>query len=199
MAPGPLSAMTIAESARRGFRAGPLLTLGHAVAEALIVVTLALGLSSFFEHVVVKGMIAVVGGLVLVWMGVGLVHEVWNGRLTLAGNNGKGSSAGVGDDVRTGALVSVSNPYWILWWATVGANFVVMALGHGIFGLMIFFFGHIMSDLSWNSFLAFAVSSGRRVLNDRIYGAALTVCGGFLVLMGITFAWAGIGFLGVMK
>jgi len=198
MAPGPLSAMTIAESARRGFRAGPLLTLGHAVAEAMMVAALALGLSSFFQHTVVKGSIALVGGTVLVWMGAGLVNAVGRGRMTLARDPAVGAAVAAADDVRTGVLVSMSNPYWMLWWATVGATYVVMALGYGLLGLGIFFFGHIMSDLSWNSLLAFAVSSGRRLLNERIYAAALAICGAFLVIMGVTFAWAGLRFLGVL-
>ena len=196
MAPGPLTAMTVAESARRGFRAGPLLTLGHAIAEIGIIIALALGLSRLFQHALVSGVIALVGGIVLVWMGAGLARSVWQGKLSLTRQDTAGDPVPAINDVRTGFLVSVSNPYWILWWATVGAAYVVMALAYGVLGLIALFVGHIMSDLTWNSLLAFAASSGRRVVSDRIYRAALFACGLFLVAMGITFTWAGVGFLG---
>jgi len=195
LVPGPLTAMTIAESARRGFRAGPLLTLGHAIAEIAIVIALAVGLNRFFQQPLVAGLIAAIGGLVLLWMGVGIVRAAWQGRLKLSqGTSGADPVAAIAD-VRTGVLVSVSNPYWILWWATVGATYVVIALGFGVLGLVVFFLGHIMSDLAWNSLLAFTVSSGRRLISDRVYRGALIVCGVFLAAMGATFVWAGVGFL----
>lgn len=193
--PGPLTAMTVTESARRGFRAGPLLTLGHAIAEAAIIVALALGLSQFFKQPLVSGLIASIGGLFLVWMGIDIVRAVAQGRMTLGGGKQDAAPSAAINDVRMGILVSISNPYWILWWATVGAAYVVLALGYGVVGLVVLFIGHIMSDLSWNSLLAFAVSSGRRIISDRVYRAVLAVCGGFLVLMGLGFVWAGLGFL----
>ena len=195
LAPGPLTAMTIAESARRGFRAGPLLTLGHAIVELVIVIALAVGLNRFFQLPLVSGLIALVGGVVLLWMGSSIARSAWLGRMRLATRGEAAPQVAAVDDVKTGMLVTVANPYWVLWWATVGATFIVRALGWGVLGLAIFYLGHIMSDLSWNSLLAFAVSSGRRVISQRVYRGALIVCGVFLVFMGMTFAIAGVGFL----
>jgi threonine/homoserine/homoserine lactone efflux protein len=187
--------MTIAESARRGFRAGPLLTLGHAIIELVIVIALAVGLNRFFQLPLVSGLIALVGGMVLLWMGSSIARSAWLGRMQLALRGEAAPPVAAVDDVKTGMLVTIVNPYWILWWATVGATYVVLALGWGVLGLIVFFAGHIMADLSWNSLLAFAVSSGRRVISERVYRGALVACGVFLVFMGITFAIAGVGFL----
>jgi threonine/homoserine/homoserine lactone efflux protein len=195
LAPGPLTAMTIAESARRGFRAGPLLTLGHALAEIAIVIALAAGLNRFFKQPLVSGLIAFGGGLVLLWMGVDIARSAWRGRLTLSNRGESGPPVAALDDVRTGILVSIANPYWILWWATVGATYVVLSLAYGVAGMLVFYAGHIMSDLTWNSILAFAVSSGRGIISDKVYRGALLACGVFLVVMGVTFVWAGVGFL----
>lgn len=196
MAPGPLTAMCVAESARRGFRAGPLLTLGHAIAEIAIVIALALGLSSFFQHDIVSGLVASVGGLVLVWMGIDLSRAAWQGRMRLKQDTGQATPVAALSDVRTGIVVSVSNPYWVLWWATAGAAYVVAALAYGVLGLAVVFIGHIMSDLSWNSLLSYAVSSGRGLISDRVYRTALIACGIFIVVMGAGFVWMGLGRLG---
>jgi len=45
--PGPIFAMTVTESARRGFRAGMLVVLGHAFVELAVVVAFTLGLGVF--------------------------------------------------------------------------------------------------------------------------------------------------------
>lgn len=195
LAPGPLTAMTIAESARRGFRAGPLLTLGHAIVEMAIVIALAVGLNRFFQLPLVSGLIAIVGGIVLLWMGSSIARAAWQGHMRLAERGEAAPPVAAAQDVKTGMLLTIANPYWVLWWATVGATYVVLALGWGVAGLVVFFLGHIMADLSWNSLLAFAVSSGRRMISDRVYRGALIICGIFLVFMGITFAVAGVSFL----
>ena len=195
LVPGPLSAMTVAESAKRGFRAGPLLTAGHALAEVAIVAALAVGLNRVFQQPLVSGLIALVGGVVLLWMGSGMARTAWQGGMKLSAAAGSAAPVTAAADVRTGVLVSVANPYWILWWATVGATYVVMALKLGLVGLVAFYIGHILSDLSWNSLLAFVVSSGRRVISDKLYRTVIIVCGVFLVVMGLTFAWAGVGYL----
>jgi len=44
MMPGPISTITLAQSVKRGVRAGPLITTGHALMEGLLVVALAFGL-----------------------------------------------------------------------------------------------------------------------------------------------------------
>jgi threonine/homoserine/homoserine lactone efflux protein len=131
----------------------------------------------------------------LLWMGSSIARSAWLGQMRLAVRGKTAPPVAAVDDVKTGMLVTIVNPYWILWWATVGATYIVLALGWGIMGLIVFFFGHIMADLGWNSLLAFAVSSGRSVISERVYRGALVVCGVFLVFMGITFAIAGVGFL----
>jgi len=71
--PGPLLTVTVAESARMGFRAGPLLITGHALLELLL----------FLKSPSVMGIIALVGGGMLLWMGVDMVRN--SSGLSLSG------------------------------------------------------------------------------------------------------------------
>ncbi len=68
MAPGPISTMAISEGVQRGFRAGPLISAGHAITEMLMVVALAVGLGRVLRHPSVAGVTGLLGGLVLLWM-----------------------------------------------------------------------------------------------------------------------------------
>ncbi|MGB9803092.1 LysE family transporter, partial [Desulfofundulus sp.] len=93
--------------------------------------------------------------------------------------------------VLAGILVSLSNPYWTLWWATVGLGYIVLSLKQGTAGLVSFFGGHISSDLVWYSLVAGAVAGGRRFLTPSIYRLILVFCGAFLVFLGGSFIYMG--------
>ncbi len=97
--------------------------------------------------------------------------------------------------VPAGALVSVANPYWIIWWATVGMAYIDKALDHGAAGVGSFFTAHILSDFAWLSLVAFALVTGRRLMSTPVYRAILMVCGAFLVGLGSWFIYSGVSFL----
>jgi threonine/homoserine/homoserine lactone efflux protein len=190
--PGPLLTVAIDESTRRGFRAGPLLVVGHGLIEAPVVLALVLGLSHLIQGSLVAGTIGVLGGVVLLWMGYGMGRQAWRGTISLKGAGGIRQGPGT---VTAGALVSAANPYWLLWWATVGAAYVTWSLQWGTLGLALFFGGHILSDLGWYSLVAALVATGRRLLTDKVYRGLILVCALFLVGLGVSFVTSGVASL----
>ena len=48
VSPGPLLTYTITESLKKGFIAGPLISVGHALIELVLVIVFALGRSNMF-------------------------------------------------------------------------------------------------------------------------------------------------------
>jgi threonine/homoserine/homoserine lactone efflux protein len=94
-----------------------------------------------------------------------------------------------------GVLTTIVNPYWLLWWATVGAAYLGTFLAFGVPGIIAFYIGHTLADWAWNLFVAFIVATGRRVMTDRIYRGILLVCGIFLVALSFYFVSSGINFL----
>jgi threonine/homoserine/homoserine lactone efflux protein len=97
--------------------------------------------------------------------------------------------------VPAGVLASVANPYWIIWWATIGMAYIDKALDHGAAGVGSFFTAHILSDFAWLSIVAFALVTGRRLMSTPVYRAILMVCGAFLVGLGGWFIYSGVSFL----
>ncbi len=97
--------------------------------------------------------------------------------------------------VVAGALVSISNPYWVLWWATVGVSYVALALRQGPLGLGSFYVGHILADLSWYSLVAFVITAGRSLLSQPVYRGILLICGLFLIALSVYFIYSGFNFL----
>jgi threonine/homoserine/homoserine lactone efflux protein len=192
--PGPLLTVVISGSARKGFWEGPALVLGHAVAEILIVVALAAGLSRLLKRNWVAGLIGLLGGAFLLWMGLDIIRSAWWGTVSLEQATGAEAGLQLGPII-TGIVVSISNPYWVLWWATVGASYVALSLARGPLGLGSFYFGHILSDLSWYSLVALLITKGKALLSQPVYRLILLVCGLFLVALSIYFVYSGIKFL----
>jgi threonine/homoserine/homoserine lactone efflux protein len=189
--PGPLLTVTVVESVRRGFMTGPLLILGHGILELALIVALVKGAASYLKQGVVSNSISVVGGGVLFWMGLGMIMQ--SRPMSLLANSPaekEVKSAHGFHPVAEGILVSASNPYWLLWWLTIGLGYLLMAMRYGIMGMVSFFVGHIMADLMWYSVVSYGVSRGRRLLTDKVYRGIIRFCGLFLILFGLWFLFA---------
>ncbi len=185
MAPGPLLTITITETVRRGRLRALMLLGGHALLEALFLVGFAFGLREILQQPRVATALALVGGAFLLWMGGTLLRDVLTRRISLSLEEA-GETPTLGP-ILTGALVSLSNPYWMLWWVTVGASLAAKGLAIGPLGVAAFFVGHELGDIVWYGAVVSAVHSGRRFLNDRVYRAVIGVCATFLVGLGVWF------------
>ena len=187
MMPGPLLTATISESSQRGFFAGPLLIAGHGVLELLLLVALVFGVAPFLQRNDVFAVVAISGGLILVWMAVGMFRTLPS--LTLSVNPG---IAKRGSLLINGVLFSIANPYWIIWWATIGFGYVLYSWRFGLAGIAFFFAGHILADLAWYSVVSAAVAKGRHLFTDRLYRGIIGTCAFVLVLFAVYFFYAGV-------
>jgi threonine/homoserine/homoserine lactone efflux protein len=184
MMPGPLLTVNIAEATRKGFWAGPILTGGHAVAELAVVIALAFGLSELLASETVFQVIGIAGGIALILMGAAMTYDIIRKKITFdPDQRGSGSGLLVGK----GITASLSNPYWFVWWATIGSAFLSKSLVHGAVGPVVFYFGHIMSDLVWYSFVSFLISIGKKLLAGRPYYILISLCAVFLIYIGVKF------------
>ncbi|MBI5102456.1 MAG: LysE family transporter [Nitrospirae bacterium] len=181
LVPGPLFTVTVSESARRGFVAGPLIILGHGILELSLVLLIVSGINQLAITDGIKAMISITGGIILIVMGGMMLKDVRKARLEF----GPGDALTPGlHPVLTGVLGSISNPYWIIWWLTIGLGYLLSAVKFGPLGVVAFFAGHISADLAWYSLIALAVSRGRKLLGDAGYRNMLYACGIFLILFG---------------
>lgn len=191
--PGPLLTVDIKESMRRGPWTGPLLILGHALLELTLVVAILFGFGRLLGLGGVKGAIGLIGGGVLLWLAYGMLREAFS-NLSLSA---RGAAANQGMPlVLAGAVISLSNPYWSLWWATIGLSYLTRARELAFYGVGLFFAGHILADLTWYSAISFTVARGRRLFSDRVYRGVVFVCGLFLIYVGLWFIDSALGFLG---
>lgn len=185
--PGPVFAAVLAGAASSGFWYGPAVVLGHGVLELVTVLVLARGLGSVMARPVVTRGIAAAGGLTLLWLGSQMVRDGLTQRVP---TDLSGAAQVDATPVVLGIVLSATNPYFVLWWATAGATYVALSLRHGAMGVAAFYTGHILSDLLWYALVAAMVASGRQLLGDAVrgpYNAVIAAAGAFLICMAFYF------------
>lgn len=206
MAPGPLLTYTIIKSGqtpKRGYLVGLWVIMGHALVEMVIIVGLLCGFSHVLQKPIVVRTIGVAGGTILIWFGISILKDLFMGTVAVDffGSSEKNFlpekdfssgkvdnyNPGLSNPVIGGITVSMSNPYWWVWWATIGLAFMTrfdISFNNPI-KLMAFFVGHEAGDLIWYLAVSFLTFFGLRRLNKKIYYGILAFCGGFMIFFGL--------------
>ncbi len=190
--PGPLLAYDIREAAQRGFVAGPVVGLGHSLLDLAAVALLAFGLARLNESSLAISLIGIIGGAFLVWMGWGLLRRPGQGAPSAEARSQVSSQRSLVIPLFGSMAISLSNPYWTIWWVTVGAAFMTKSMEAHFLGIAAFYVGHILADIGWYSLVSFGVASGRRFITARLYKGVMVACGAFIVLMGLYFGVTGL-------
>jgi len=176
LAPGPTLVATINASISGDWKIGPKVTAGHMIAESVIFLLIVLGLAAF--ALPYTKVIAAIGGIALIVFGV----------LTIAGSQGASLNGMVtgtaGNPYLAGLVTSAANPYFWIWWLTIGSALVIAGLAGGIVLAAVFMVGHWCADLGWFTFVSTGVSRGRTILSDTSYRRIMGACGAFLILFG---------------
>ncbi len=185
--PGPLLTITVSESSRRGLIAGPLMIFGHGLLELALVVALISGLAPVLGRDDVFILISLTGGAVLLWMGISMLRSLPN--LTLGGHATAKKSRNL---VLMGIVLSAINPYWLIWWASIGLGYIMHSLKFGLLGVTAFFLGHILADLAWYALISFGIAKGQRLFSDLFYRKLIGACAVFLILFSCWFFYSGV-------
>lgn len=199
MSPGPLLTYTIIKSAqtnKRGYLMGLWIITGHAILEMGIIILLLFGFSFVLKNIAVVRIIGVSGGLILILFGASIIRDIFNGNISTNFLNsrdepskdpGMTENKGIENPVIGGIMVSMSNPYWWVWWATIGFAFMIQFdISFKKWPkLLAFFLGHEAGDLIWYLLVSTLAFFGLRHMNRKAYYGILMFCALFMVLFGI--------------
>ena len=170
--------------------------MGHAILEMVIIIFLLFGFSFVLENVFVVRTIGILGGVILIYFGVSIFRDIYMGHISTSflepSDNmdksiPKKTGKGLQNPIVGGVLVSMSNPYWWIWWATIG--FALMVQFKVSFrewpSLLAFFLGHEAGDLLWYLGISCLTFFGMRYLNRKVYYGILIFCAVFMIFFGI--------------
>jgi len=188
MAPGPMFTMTLAKSLKSPW-AGVQVSLGHAVVEVPLILLVYFGLANFFQNEILRLVLGVLGGGMIMWMGVDLFRSRL--KITREGKDSK-YNAFVG-----GILLSGLNPFFLVWWVTVGSLLLMNFLDAvGTWGLPFFIVVHWLCDLVWLSVVSFTIFKTHRFWGPKVQewvfialALMLLYFGGQFIVKGIDTYW----------
>ena len=179
MAPGPVTAVAIAKGPRNRF-AGALIAVGHGVVEFPLMILLILGIGRILKLTCTQIIIGLAGGAFLLIMAAHMLRSAYqpDKQKTIVTNR---------SPVVLGIVLSAGNPYFLVWWATVGLALATRATGLGIWAFVMFAVVHWLCDFIWLTLLSWASFKGSVLFGESSRRIVPIICAGVLRLFGLYF------------
>ena len=181
MAPGPLFVANVSHGLRGGAKAGFKIAIGHAVVELPLVILLGIGVFSLETFPEFRVVISIIGAITLFGFAIMQIKSVLNKKESRASNTKQ-------NPVITGVLISALNPFFIIWWITIGFKLISDAMLIWAFaGILVVFVLHVWMDFAWLGITAFLASKSSEILSNKNYKMLVIGLSLMLVYFGITF------------
>lgn len=179
--PGPLTAAAIATGARNKY-AGALMAAGHGIIEFPLMILIVSGMKWVLESSPARIVVGLAGGAFLIIMAIQMLGN-------LRGAEKQDQIVTRGGPLLVGIILSVGNPYFFVWWATVGLALATTASGLGMWAFVLFAIVHWLCDLIWLQALSWASFKGSVLLSGQRQKIVLFVC--VIVLFGFGLLFIG--------
>jgi len=183
LAPGPLFFQTISQGAKTGARSGLIFSIAHTLVEFSLIMLLAFGLLAIRNEVIIRTIIGVLGGVVLIFFGLyqilGLLEKKQKEQT---------QAAPVHRLFVIGIIFTSLNPYFIVWWLTVGSNLILLALElAALTGVIFMFLCHVWMDYVWLIAVSYFAKKGVNALGSHWYRVLIGLFGVILISFGVSF------------
>lgn len=190
LAPGPLFFVTITHGAKSGTKSGILFAIAHSIIEFTLVMLLAIGLLTVANQPTIKFAVGAAGGAALVIFGAIQIRSSLHETKPVASEGRANRSLFL-----IGAALTGLNPYFIIWWLTIGANLILLSLEFaGLGGVIFMYLCHVWIDYAWLTLVAGFAKKGAKLLQHRWYRLMIAVFGAILIYFGLSFLVDALGF-----
>ena len=181
MSPGPLFAANIVYGLKEGKIAGLKIAMGHTVVEFPLIVFLGLGtisLETFPEYRILITVIGAIGLFVFAGLQIKSIFRKDFGTKSSPNKN----------SFFAGVLLSVLNPFFLIWWLTIGFVLITESIMlWGFSGILILFVFHIWMDYIWLFAVAGFASKAKNILSNRNYKILIIGLSVLLIYFGVDF------------
>ena len=181
MSPGPLFTANIMHGLKEGTQSGLKIAAGHTVIELPLIILLAIGIISLESIPEFKTTIVLLGAIGLFGFAGLQIKNVLTKKIQTGIQVKHGAFL-------TGILFSALNPFFIIWWFTIGFKLISDSIEiWSYWGIGILFGVHIWMDFVWLGFVAFSASKAGKILSNQNYRILMIVLSGVLIYFGISF------------
>ena len=183
LSPGPLTFSAIVLGMKKGWKAGFLEAVGHTLFEFPLVLLIGVGSSHIINNELFLNIAGMIGGLALIIFSILLLQDL----ISLRRGDGERVLKISGGPILTGFLFTALNPYFIVWWTTVGLKLIIdIILAGGILFVIFLYPIHVWMDYLWLSLVSYLSSKGRK-LGVKIQAGILIIFIIILMYYGIKF------------
>jgi threonine/homoserine/homoserine lactone efflux protein len=175
LAPGPISAIVVGKGSESP-HAGAWVAIGHGIVEIPLMVAVFFGVGSLMDSLLIRMIVAILGGGFIIWMGISMLRSFRQPDLE--------GQAETRSPIMAGILFSLGNPYFLIWWVTVGAALILRSVEFGILGFVAFAMGHWLCDLLWDWILSAVSFKGGQFFGNRFQQAIFLFSGVLLLFFG---------------
>lgn len=195
LSPGPLFFANLIYGSRQGFRGGIKVAYGHTIVELPIIIILSFGLfhfsvTSVAQNAILK-FIGFSGGIAIIFFSALQIRSIITREMDNAGpgnlfeNRTKYSLSH--KPVLGGIIFSLLNPFFLVWWFTVGLKIISDSIS--LFGILLgslaIFIFHIWMDYAWLGGTSFLAHKGISILDVRFYNIFLLALSILLIIFGL--------------
>jgi len=183
LAPGPLFFQTITQGTKTGARSGLIFSIAHTIVEFSIIMLLTFGLLAIRNETAIRNDIVLLGGIVLIAFGV---YQIIGSLRTTRQNHPETVSSS--RLFLMGVIFSALNPYFLVWWLTVGSTLILLALElAALAGVIFMFLCHVWMDYLWLISVSYFAKKGIRIVGSKWYRVLIGSFGVILLYYGVTF------------
>jgi len=188
LAPGPLTFALLMHGSKEGARSGFLFAIGHTLVEFPLVLALAFGMLAATSQPFVKSLIGILGGAGLVAFGA---FQIFKTATRGSSNQTPRRRSLPAGSLMLGLALTGLNPYFILWWLTIGSVLIMQALAFGaLLGVILMYISHVWMDYAFLTGLAHFARKGVKIFGSKYYRGSLIAVGIILICYGIMFVLA---------
>ena len=193
LSPGPLFFANLIYGSRQGFLGGIKMASGHTIVELPIILILSFGLFHFSvtsdAHNAALKSIGLLGGIAIIIFSMLQIRSVVIREKNRSPGNliDRTKYSLSNKPILNGMIFSLLNPFFIVWWFTVGLKIIsdsISIFGIVLGGLAVFIF-HIWMDYVWLGGTSFLVQKGVSILDVRFYNIFLLGLSVLLVIFGL--------------
>jgi threonine/homoserine/homoserine lactone efflux protein len=195
ISPGPLFFANLVYGSKQGIYSGIKIAHGHTIVELPLIIILASGLITFSSITttnLVSKLVSLSGGIAI------LVFSAFQIEALLKNKKGEKKiyfkTHNKKDPLIIGSILSALNPFFILWWLTVGLKLISDSLElYGFaMGIVVVFSFHIWMDYGWLAVTAHLISRGTLIFRSKYYPILLLALNAALIYYGIYFIVTGL-------
>lgn len=194
LTPGPLFFANLALSKHGGFWSGIKIAVGHTMVELPIIILYSLPLIAFTDPNTTFNMfkvISIIGGTALIIFGIFYVVKILRQKDSPTATS---KPARIENPIIAGILFTGVNPFFFLWWISVGIKLIsdsLQLLGYPL-GIVFLFVVHIWMDYAWLGMSSYIASRGIKIIGSRYHKFVILLLALPLFYYGINFILAGI-------